>query len=591
MAESDNLPVDAALPSKSEESAVSPTPAYRALAESEKKYRTLFNFMPIAMWQLDARRMRQMIMGLREAGIEDLATYFAEHPEFLEEAEASLRVTEANERTLHLFGATDREELLRAMPDLWLTGARDWVAAAKAREGGAKFHSAESSIRRMDGSIAEIMYSVAFADPDDPDGLHVVGAVDISEERRAKRSLEESERMYRYLFQYMPVSLWQTDSSKLVERFNQLREEGVTDLEQYLEAHPEFLDEGVRLLRIQSVNERTVEMLGGTTPADFVSSIERFWEINAEAFRQNLIARFKGKESVTGETKLNTFDGRVIDVFYTAAFPLALNERGISVAGVLDITDRTRAERQLRQLEADFAHASRVATLGELTASIAHEVNQPLAAIITNGEASLRWLSKAEPDVEKAKEIALDMIADARRASDVMTRIRSMAAGAMPAPEVVPVNAAIGEAVNFLGRELRDHHVQVELALSEDEPSAVADRTQLQQVLVNLIVNAVHAMADKPFKERRIVLRTALLDQDTVEIEVDDRGVGFRDAETEKIFDSFYTTKKNGLGIGLSICRSIVEAHGGSIRAANSSNGAKVSFTLPAARSDAQPVA
>jgi signal transduction histidine kinase len=565
------------------------TPAYRALAESEKKYRNLFNFMPVAIWQVDARKARKMIRDLREQGVEDVSAYFVEHPELIDEAEASFQVIEANERTLHLFGAADREELLRLMPDLWLTGARDWVAAANASESGAKFYTGESSILRMDGSTAEIMYSVAFADLDDPDCLHTVGAVDISEERQAKRSLEQSERMYRYLFQYMPVSLWQTDSGDLVERLNQLREDGVTDLAQHLKIHPEFVDEAVRLLRVQNVNNRTVEMFGGRTPGDFTSSIERFWGANSEAFRHNLIARFNGEDSFEGEASLNTLDGRVIDVFYTSAFPPALNELGISLAGVVDITDRTNAEKQLRQLEADFAHASRVATLGELTASIAHEVNQPLAAIITNGEASVRWLSKSEPDIEKAKEIALDMISDARRAADVITRIRSMAAGAMPAAEIVSVNAAVGDAVNFLRRELRDHQVQVEIALSAEDPRAIADQTQLQQVLVNLIVNAVHAMADKPVKQRRLVLRTALIDRGTVEVEVEDRGGGLRGADIEKIFDSFYTTKKSGLGIGLSICRSIVEAHGGSIRSKNLGDGACFSFTLPAAESDAHP--
>jgi len=248
---------------------------------------------------------------------------------------------------------------------------------------------------------------------------------------------------------------------------------------------------------------------------------------------------------------------------------------------VIDISERVKAQAQLRQVQTEFAHAARVSMLGELTASIAHEVNQPLAAIATNASAGLRWLDRPEPDVAEVRALTQRIIADAQRAADIIARIRAMAGH--HAPEAVPLsmNSVIEEAMLFLAHELQAHNVALELALTRGLPKVMGDRVQLQQVVVNLAVNAVQAMAETPAPTLTVI--TALRD-DRVTVTVQDNGPGISAEHRARLFDSFFTTKSNGMGMGLPICRSILETYGGSIEAHTSeAGGAAFVFTLPAA--------
>lgn len=560
--------------------------AFEALERSEVKWRSLFNYMPIALWQLESRRMRDMFDALRRQGVEDFHEYIAEHPEFLDEAQASLTITEANEQAVKLFGAPDRETLLPVMSDLWLDRG-DWADAAAARLSGARSHSAEAAIKTLDGRRVEVMFSVAFADPNNPESSNLVGAIDISESKRAREALARSELKYRNLFQHMPLSIWQIDTSELIPILARLRSEGVTDLNDYMDAHPDFLGRVMQILRVEQVNQGTVRMFGGRSPEDFVGPIARYWQDSPDTLRRSLVARYAGAESYAEETRVRTLDGRAIDVFFTSAFPAALSEMGIGLVGAIDIGDRLQAERMLRQVQADFAHAARVAMLGELTASIAHEVNQPLAAIATNGEASLRWLARPEPDVKEVRALAGRMVADARRAADVIARIRGMAARQTPAQAPVSVNEVVEDSLNFLRHELQAHRMEVYVDLARDLPDVLADRTQLQQVVVNLAVNAMQAVEERHISRPRLTVRSALSDG-RVRVEVEDNGPGIAPDHAAQLFDSFFTTKQNGLGIGLSICRSIIEAHGGEISCATLPSGTRFAFSLPAAEPEPQ---
>ena len=550
-----------------------------ALARSEAKYRNLFQFMPIAIWQIDTARVRDTLVELADAGVTDLGAYFAERPGLASELHASIVVTEANEQAVQLFGGTDEASILPRMTALW-DDHQTFVDAAVARNAGARSYSAETTISTADGRRADLLYSVAFSEPDNPDSLNLVGAIDISERKRATAALAQSEMKYRNLFQHMPLSLWQIDVSELMPVLGRLRAAGVVDLDAYIDAHPEFIEQAMDVMRVQQVNDRTVQLFGGQAPADFVGPIRRFWRDSPGTLRRSLVARFAGADSYTEETRVRALDGRMVDVFYTSAFPPALSAMGIGLVGAVDIGPRLEAERLLKQVRADFAHAARVATLGELTASIAHEVNQPLAAITTNGEASLRWLARPQPDLEEVRGLAERMVADARRAADVIARIRAMAAPQAAQQEVVAANEVVEDALRFLRHEFLSHHVTVDLDLASDLPDVRADRTQLQQVLINLAVNAIQAQHGLP--EPRITLRTALTG-DGVQVEVEDRGPGIPDDGAIRLFDSFYTTKGDGLGIGLAICRSIIEGHGGRIGCRNVAEGACFSFTLPTA--------
>ena len=243
------------------------------------------------------------------------------------------------------------------------------------------------------------------------------------------------------------------------------------------------------------------------------------------------------------------------------------------------------AQEDLRTLQTLLAHASRVAMLGEIGATIAHEVNQPLAAIVTNGECGLRWLAGPAPDLERLRELIKRVVADARRASKIVGNMRAMATQRAPEPTLLSLEEVIRESIAFLRHELQSNGVSVSFDLAPDLPAVTGDRTQLQQVVMNLIMNAAQAMAQYAVGPKRILIRTALSDLGAVSCIVEDSGPGINPDHLPRLFDSFFTTKKVGMGLGLGICRSILEAHHGDIRADNRSTlgGARLSFSLPAA--------
>jgi C4-dicarboxylate-specific signal transduction histidine kinase len=255
----------------------------------------------------------------------------------------------------------------------------------------------------------------------------------------------------------------------------------------------------------------------------------------------------------------------------------------------VDSTERVRAEEMLQKVQADFAHAARVSMLGELTASIAHEVNQPLAAIATNGEAGLRWLTRAEPNIAEACALLKRVVNDARRAADIITRVRGMATRRVYERVPVSLHQVIDETLLFIGHETQSRGISVRLIRATSLPEVLADRTQIQQVLVNLAVNAIQAMASAPATRRTLGIRTTQPDASSVGCVIEDGGPGIDAEHLDRLFESFFTTKESGMGMGLTICRSIVEAHGGRIQIDNESayGGARVFVTLPVAGAQA----
>jgi C4-dicarboxylate-specific signal transduction histidine kinase len=258
------------------------------------------------------------------------------------------------------------------------------------------------------------------------------------------------------------------------------------------------------------------------------------------------------------------------------------------VGAVTDITERKRAEAELHQREVslreaqtELAHVSRVTTMGEMAASIAHEVNQPLAGIVTNANAGLRWLAAELPNLNEAREAIRRIIRDGNRAGDVISRMRALFEKGRTAKERLNINEAIEEVVIFTHSEVRRNKVALRMELAADLPSVMGDRVQLQQVVVNLILNAIEAMSIVEDRERDLVIRTQRGEGDEVRVSVQDSGIGFDPQSAERIFDAFHTTKPGGLGMGLSISRSIVESHGGRLWAvSNDGPGATFQFTL-----------
>jgi PAS domain S-box-containing protein len=258
------------------------------------------------------------------------------------------------------------------------------------------------------------------------------------------------------------------------------------------------------------------------------------------------------------------------------------------VAFVLDLTERKEAEAALGEMQTQLAHANRVATMGQLTASIAHEVNQPIAATVTNAEAALRFLNARQPDLDEVRDALGCIVRDGERAGDVLGRIRALIKGAPPLKEHVQIDVAIREVIELTRSEAMKNGVLVQTELVEDLPPVQGDRVELQQVILNLILNAIEAMSGTNEGPRKLLITTERAEPGDVLVAVRDSGPGLAPGALENLFKAFHTTKPNGLGLGLSISRSIVEAHDGRLWASpNAPRGAVFQFTLPALRRDA----
>ena len=264
-------------------------------------------------------------------------------------------------------------------------------------------------------------------------------------------------------------------------------------------------------------------------------------------------------------------------------------EQDEGIAFVVDVGERKQAEaeareidRRYRDMQMELAHANRVATMGQLTASIAHEVKQPIAATVSNAQAALRWLTREPPDLEEVREALAHIVQDGKRAGDVVGRIRDLIKKAPPREDRFDINAAIREVIGLSRSEALKTRVTVRTELAGGLPLICGDRVQLQQVMLNLIINAIEAMSNMDEGPRELLISTAKAEAGDVRVAVRDSGTGLAPAAFERLFEAFYTTKPSGLGLGLSICRSIVEAHGGRLWAsANARRGATFQFTLP----------
>jgi PAS domain S-box-containing protein len=280
--------------------------------------------------------------------------------------------------------------------------------------------------------------------------------------------------------------------------------------------------------------------------------------------------------------------GRRVPVLVGAATFGGRHDQGM--AFVVDLTERKRAEKEIREserryseMQMELVHANRVTTIGHLSASIAHEVNQPIGATLNNASAALHWLSKEPADLEKARQALNRIFANGNRASEVIGRMRALFKKAPLRTEDVDINGAILEVIGLTRGEVMKNGISVQSHLVEGLPLIQGDRVQLQQVIMNLIINAVEALSSVREGSRELVITTGKGELDDVLVVVRDSGPGLSSAGLERIFEAFYTTKPGGLGMGLSICRTIIEAHGGRLWVtAAQPQGATFQFTLPA---------
>lgn len=380
-------------------------------------------------------------------------------------------------------------------------------------------------------------------------------ALDITERRRAENELRASESRFRTLVDHATDAFFlRSDDGKLLD-----------------------------------VNKQACESLGYTREALLEMIVEDFDPKVDEALLKWIYERLDAGEVFAFESLHRRKNGTMFPVEVRVR-PFWQDGRRLSLSLVRDISERKRAEEErvrLRELEAELTHMNRVSMMGEMTASIAHEINQPLSGVVTNGSACLRWLEGDSPNLGEAREAATRIVRDGKRAGEVIARIRRLATRADVLKEKLTLNETILEVLAIIEDETKKKRVSIQTQIDNNLSPVFADRVQLQQVVLNLVMNAVEAMNAVDERARELVIRASNIDADRVMVAVQDVGVGLDSETMARIFDPFYTTKSGGMGMGLAISRSIVRSHGGQLWAApNQGPGTTFFFDLPRYREE-----
>ncbi|MFS8113828.1 ATP-binding protein [Rhizobium jaguaris] len=535
-----------------------------------------------ASWELDTSRVRQLLEAIGDLMSRGLGADLAQRPDWIDELLTGTRIVNVNERAAHLVGAhAGRAGMIgQSVGAFWPRVGRAVLAeliAAVATDRSA------TSMRKVapDGILRDAVVTVWRSEALERSDTVFVAVNGVIDDDRSFWYLRASEKRYRKMIHQLPTALLQVDLSRMGQTFGELKTEGVSDLDAYLDDHPELVDFANGVVRVIDANQKAVALFNGTAPADFIRPVGFLFAASPETARRVIVARFEGRRNYSEVMKVRTFDGQILDVRLSVTYP-GPQRLDVALIGLEDITERLRTERRLRQLETDFTHAARISILGELATSIAHEVNQPLSAIVTNGETSLRWLSRDDPNLVKVGELTTRVVSSARRASDIVKRIRGMAAKQEPERLPLNLNDVVDEALLFVRHDIEARSISLSVKLAADLPAVLGDRIQLQQVIVNLLVNSIQAIDQGNGSLRRIDLSTGVEDGDKVVFSIHDSGHGIAAGDLDRIFDCFFTTKDDGVGIGLAVCQSIIIAHGGSISVSNyPDGGAQFRFWLP----------
>ena len=509
--------------------------------ESERRYRYIFQSTGVSIWEQDFSRVKEAIDDLKARGVRDVREYCAVHPEFVERAISMVKIADVNDATLELFAAESRDELLISLHRIFLPEtAKVFVAVLVAIAEGRTSCEAETVLQTVKGERLTVLFTMTWPPPPGRFDNVLVTLVDITERKRAEYLTEQ-------VFESSP------DRVSIVGR-------------------------DYRFRRVNPVFERV-----WSVPAEAVVGMHMADLVGVEAFERikpHLDRCFAGEDVSYAEWCSGALGRQYLALSYS---PLRPDSDRVAAALVIvrDLTDQMLASEALQQAHADLAHISRVTTMGELTASLAHEINQPITATITNANACVRWLARPQPDVEEAREAASRIVKDGTRAAEIISRIRLLFKKGVPQRESVDVNEVIQEMIVLLRSEAARYSIPIRAELAAGLPKVKADRVQLQQVFMNLMLNGIDAIKDMS-AAGELTVRSEQAESAYLLISVTDTGVGLPQQQVARIFDAFFTTKPDGTGMGLAISRSIIESHGGRLwAAANSERGATFHFTLP----------
>ena len=470
------------------------------------------------------------------------------------------RILEANDAFLKMLGY-DREDLASGRvnrteltPPEWRL--RDLRTVAELKRMGT-VQPFEKEYFRKDGSRVPVLVGGTILEQDQNQGVGFV--LDLTERKRAEEALRQSEERFRTLVQFSFDVYWETDAQ---HRFT----------------HQEFAES------LADAPAPGSEIGKTRWEVPYLEPDEEAWRKHRETldahlpFRDFELARLgpDGSKRYVSVSGLPVFDKAGRFVGY----------RGVG----RHITERRRAEEALRAMQAELAHANRVTAMGQLSASIAHEVNQPIAATVTNAQAALRWLRAEPPDLDEIRDSLDRIVEDGKRAGNVIGGIRALIHKVPPRKDWFDLQEAILEMVELTRSEALRQGISMHTRLAGALPMIQGDRTQLQQVILNLILNAIEAMGELDDGNRELWISTEMAAEAGLLVTVRDSGPGLAPADVESVFKAFYTTKPRGMGMGLAICRSMVEAHGGRMWAsANEPRGAVFQFTLPLQRDESVP--
>lgn len=400
---------------------------------------------------------------------------------------------------------------------------------------------------------------------------------------RLRRELDTANRWNQTLFHRSGIALWREDWTAARNEVLAILHSGERDMLAFFSKNPEKLREIRSKVIIKDVNEAGIQRSGKLSKSELLGPLDRILPDTDHTFVQWLVAFSRGDTLYRSETHLTMPSGVTMDTLFSAALPRDMRGFEDILVSDLDITHYKAAQDRLARAEVEIMRAARISTMGALTASIAHEINSPLAAIIASSEAALRWLRRDYPDIDEAVSAMQTVNEQAVRAQAVVERTRAYVNHSPIATTERAIEPLICDAIQLIQRDLRELHAATHLDIPESLPNVLVDAVHIQQVLINLIMNGAQAMRgrDGP-KDISIQAR---VEKRMVVVSITDSGGGINPALVQDIFEPFYSTKPDGMGMGLAICRTCIAAHGGQIWVSNRpGEGATFHFSLPIAQ-------